>query len=94
MNPLQYNPETKDGSQEMAAMMLLALTSLQAAISWPPLLISSLFSSRHLKAIPFFDSLAVFCVWISLLYFIRSQSQSWSLFYARFLSTNTVMKIM
>ena len=81
--------EIKDGSQEMAAMMLILKNFINgcvallkfiginiiAAISWLPPLTSQLFSPRILKATPSFHSLAVF-VWISLLlYFIRPQNQ-------------------
>ena len=64
----------------MAAMMLMLINftmhtaiikifsiNIIAAISWPPPLISQLFSPRLFKAAPFFHSLAVF-VWISLLF--------------------------
>ena len=62
----------------MAAMMLILINFnngcvcigkiyIIAAISWPPPLISQLFSPRLFKATPFFHSLAVF-VWISLLF--------------------------
>ena len=65
--------EIKGGGQEMAAMMLMLKILIMAvcivkfisinifaAISWPPPLISQLFSPRHFKATPFFPSLAVF----------------------------------
>jgi len=61
----------KGGSQEMAAMMLMLIMNVAlllkfininivAVISWPPPLISQLFSHRLLKAAPIFHSLAVF----------------------------------
>ena len=61
--------EINGGGQEMAAMMLMLIKfnngsiNITAAISWPPPLISLLFSPRLFKAAPFFHSLAVF-VWI------------------------------
>ena len=44
-----------------------------AAISWPPPLISQLFSPRLSKATPFFHRLAVLCGFHLFLYFIRPQ---------------------
>ena len=65
----------------MAAMMLMliilimhtAIVSINiiAAISWPPLLISQLFSPRLFKAALFFYSLAVF-VWIVLFVYLHT----------------------
>ena len=59
----------------MAAMMLILINfnkaqpllkfislNIIAAISWPPPLISQLFSPRIFKATPFFHSLSVFCL--------------------------------
>ena len=65
----------------MAAMMLMLINFIKvfsiniiAAISWPPPLISQLFSPRLLRAALFFYSLAVF-EWISLL-FVFSKTKS------------------
>ena len=58
------------GMQEVVckiALLKFISINIIAAISWPPPLISQLFSPRLFKVAPFFHSLAVF-VWISLLF--------------------------
>ena len=70
----EKSSEIKGGGQELAAMMLILINFnngcvcigkiyIIAAISWPPPLISQLFSPRCFKAVPFFHSFAVF-VWL------------------------------
>ena len=46
----------------LCALLKFISINIIAAISWPPPLISQLFSPRLFKAAPFFHSLAVFCV--------------------------------
>ena len=49
----------------LCALLKFISINIIAAISWPPPLISQLFSPKFFEAAPFFHSLAVF-VWIGI----------------------------
>ena len=76
----------KGGGQELAAMMLMLINfnnaceffsiNIIAAISWPPPLISQLFSPRLFKAAPFFTAWLFLCGFHFFLYFIRPQNHA------------------
>ena len=55
--------QKKKKKKKLIMAVCIVSINIIAAISWPPPLISQLFSPRLFKAAPFFHSLAIF-VWI------------------------------